>query len=321
MDRKAAEPTFTDALTSDLGGPRSMAFFALCEQSIPWEHLCDRVRDIFKDSASGGRPHWPVKQMLKCLLLQKWFNLSDPQLEEVLRDRLSFRRFVGLSWDDATPDETTICVFRNRLREAGHGSTLFDEVLASLRARGLVMKEGTLVDAMIVEAPHGRARADGSNTRDPAASATFKHGHNHIGYKAHIATDLRGVITDYCFDTARVNDCRHIDGLIANETHAVYADGAYMDQRRRRELEQQGVFCGILYRRVRNQKVMTAAQLAHNRLCAKVRGLVELPFAWLRNWGYRQARYRGLSRNGFDFALHAIAYNLKRSLRMQAARG
>lgn len=67
----------------------------------------------------GGRPHWPVKLYVKCLMLQKWFNLSDPQLEEQLRDRISFRRFVGLGLAEPTPDETSLVVFRRRLREAG----------------------------------------------------------------------------------------------------------------------------------------------------------------------------------------------------------
>jgi len=62
--------------------------------------------------------------MLKCLMLAKWFGLSDPQLEEQLRDRLSFRRFVGLGLNDDTPNETSFVNFRKRLRETGHGSTL-----------------------------------------------------------------------------------------------------------------------------------------------------------------------------------------------------
>jgi IS5 family transposase len=86
--------------------------------------------------------------MLRCLLLAKWFGLSDPQLEDMLHDRLSFRRFVGLALTDNVPDEASFVVFRDRLRE-------------HLDARGLLVKEGTIVDATIIPASRGRARPDG----------------------------------------------------------------------------------------------------------------------------------------------------------------
>jgi len=132
----------------------------VCEREIPWAELAAAVADIFPDDAPGagdrgGRPHWPVVMMLKVAMLQRWFALSDPMAEEMLKDRISFRRFVGLSFDDATPDHSTICVFRKRLRERGHGSTLFDTTLAILKSKGLVMNEGTLIDATIIEAPRG----------------------------------------------------------------------------------------------------------------------------------------------------------------------
>ena len=147
MERKLAEPTFTDTLMLDYGSPRMAEFFAQMNAVVPFDELAAAIGDVFDDSApgKGGRPHWPLVMMVKCLLLQKWFGLSDPALEEMLRDRLSFRRFVGLSLDDATPDETTFVRFRARLAERGHGSTLFDAVKHVLCERGILLKEGTLV--------------------------------------------------------------------------------------------------------------------------------------------------------------------------------
>ena len=86
-----------------------------------------------------------------------------------------------------------------------------------------------------------------------------------------------------------------------------------MDKDRKTRLEDNDVFCGIIDRRVRGQDELTPEQVKHNRLCAAVRAIVEHPFAWMKNMGYRFARYRGLVRNAFDFACMAIAYNLKRS--------
>lgn len=314
MERTPKPPTFADAATLELGCPRSTEFFAKCDRHIPWQQLADSVSDVFvEDQGQGGRPHVPVAMMLKCLMIAKWFGLSDPMLEGMLRDRLSFRRFVGLGWSDPTPDETTFVKFRNRLREAGHGSTLFDTAVSHLRDQGLVLQEGTIVDATILEAPKGRKRDDGTSTRDPAASFTKKHERTYHGYKAHIATDTRGMISDYVFDTAKVHDSKHMDPLIEGESKAVYADSAYMDQDRKARLEADGVFCGIIERRVRGQEELTPQQIRHNRLCASIRAIVEHPFAWMKNMGYRFVRYRGLARNALDFALMAVAYNFKRS--------
>ncbi|HNQ24853.1 MAG TPA: transposase [Phycisphaerae bacterium] len=85
---------------------------------IPWDELAAALEDVYPKRArqDGGRPHRPVVLMIKCLLLQKWFNLSDPQLDEMPRDRISFRRFASLPFEDAPPDETTPVVFRRRLR-------------------------------------------------------------------------------------------------------------------------------------------------------------------------------------------------------------
>jgi len=314
-------PIFADAATTDLGCPRATQFFAKCDQFIPWQELADSVADVFvADQGQGGRPHYPVVMLLKCLMLAKWFGLSDPDLEGMLRDRLSFRRFVGLGLSDPTPDETTFVIFRKRLREAGHASTLFDKALDYLRQQGLVLHEGTLVDATIIEAPKGKTREDGlGHTKDQAASFTKKHGRTYHGYKAHIATDTQGLVTDYVFDTARVHDSQYIDQLTEHESQAVYADSAYMAKDRQRRLQAQGVFCGIIERRVRGQDELSAEQRQHNRLCAAVRAIVEHPFAWMKNMGHRTARYRGLARNAFDFACMVVAYNFKRSFSLVEA--
>lgn len=311
MERKGIQPTFPDGLTVDLGGLRTMAFFDQCEKAIPWQRPADSITDIFPEEGDflGGRPHWPLVMMVKCIMLQKWFGLSDPQLEETLRDRLSFRRFVGLSLGDVTPDETTFVVFRRRLREAGHAHTLFETTLQCLREKNLLLKEGTLVDATIIEAPLGSKRADGTSTRDQAATKTFKHGRTYHGFKAHVATDKRGIIKDYVFDTASGSDHDHADDLMKSETREVYADSGYMSKKRKEELESRNVFYGIAYRRVKGRKELTAEQKAHNRLIAGVRAFVEHPFAWLRKMNFRRAGYRGLTRNALDFALRAIAYN------------
>jgi len=320
MERNNEQPTFLDGLTNDLGGKRTAEFFDKCNKLIPWEQLASPLKDMYRNNSDkGGASNWPVIMMIKCMLLQRWFGLSDPMLEEMLLDRLSFRRFVGLSLNDKTPDETTFVRFRNRLREHGHASTLFDTTLKILERKGLVVKEVTLVDATIIEAPKGQPTQDGlGHTKDAGATYTRKHGKTYHGYKGHVATDPRGIVKEYRYDTAKVHDSRHIDDLIEQEKTAVYADSAYMDKDRKRALEARGVFCGIAERRVRGQDELTEPQKVHNRLVAGIRAIVEHPFAWIKRVGAGKVRYRGLSRNGLDFALHLVAYNFKRSFSLTA---
>ncbi len=323
MERKTTEPTLMDGYVADLGDPKLMAKLDRLDRAVPWSELAEPIRATYaNNSVQGGRPNVPVVMMLKIVMLQKWFGLSDPAMEGMLRDRISFRRFVGLAMTEPAVDETTIVKFRNRLREHGLVSVLFDMVVAHLRESNLIVQEGTLVDATIIETSQGRATEDGlGSTKDKGASFTKKHGRTYHGYKAHVATDAKGMITDYIYDTAKVHDSQHFDQLVEDEPRggAAFADSAYMSKKRKAALEARGVFCGIIQRRVRGQKELTGKQKEHNRLCASFRAYVEHPFAWMKNVGeLLRTRYRGLARNGIDFGLNAIAYDFRRSLSLRA---
>jgi len=321
MERRSTQPTLMDGYISELGDPKLRAKLQRLDTAIPWQRLAEPIRATYANhTGQGGRPNVPVTMMLKVVMLQKWFNLSDPAMEGMLLDRISFRQFVGLNLIDGTIDETTIVNFRKRLRDHALTSVLFDDVVAYLKEAGVIVEEGTLVDATIIEAPRGKPTDDGrGHTKQPEASYTRKHGRTYHGYKAHIASDVHGVITDYVYDTAKVHDSQHIDQLIEGEQRAVFADSAYMDKDRKQRLEAEGVFCGIIERRVRGQEELTAVQQAHNRWCASFRAFVEHPFAWMsKAGGFIRTRYRGLARNAQDFAFGAIAYNFERSLSLKS---
>lgn len=319
MQRINAQPTFTDLTVAELGGPKATAFFDRCLREVPFGQMAGTVADVFDDSdpASGGRPHWPVITLLKVLFLQKCFGLSDPMAEEMLRDRISFRlpgfasaRFIGLSFDDKTPDETTICIFRGRLLGCDHGADLLEQSVKNLAARGLIVKQGTLIDASIMEAPLGGKRADGSSSVDPAATKTVKGGRSYHGFRVHIATDRRGFVTDYVYDTAAESEHTHFDRLAEKETKAVFADSGCRSKQRVEGLRGRGVTAGICHRRVRGRKELTPEQKRLNRLVAPIRAFVEHPFAWIKTrLNNRRVRYRGVRRNALDFALSAVAYN------------
>lgn len=320
--RKNAAMGFVDAALDGLGGPRVSELLNTLDAATPWETLVGPIRALPEYTNPGaGHPPWCPALMLKCLMLQKWFNLSDPGLEDALKDRISFRTFVGLSFTDKTPDETTFVKFRARLREAGIHDRVFDAVVAHIESQGLLVKRGTMVDATIIEAPRGRPRRggpDGTNTRDTDASFTSKHGVPHHGYKGHIAADLSGIVTRYGFGTAKEHDSNRIDELIEHERTLVLADSAYSSATRRAELHARGVIDGIIYKRNRNQKKLYDWQEAWNAKVSKLRARVEHPIAMMKQQlGYRRVRYRGRERNEFDFALILTACNIKRSLSLK----
>ena len=318
-ERESAQLSFADTVVSQLGGKRTQALLNQLDAAIDWESLAKPVRAVYRN-ADGGAPAEPVVRMIKIVLLQKWFNLSDPQAEEQLNDRVSFRRFVGLRGQEAAPDETTIVVFRGRLREADLDRKLFEIVKRSIERRGLLMKEGTLVDALILEAPKGRKTGEKDEsghdltTRDPEASFTQKHGRSYHGYKGHVAADRSGIVTDFEFSTASHHDSRYIDELMKKEKRAVIADAAYADKDRRRRLERKGVTDGIAHKRQRGQKELPPLLRKINRAIASIRSRVEHTMARLRKWGAARARYRGERRNRFDFAMTLVAHNLRRAM-------
>jgi hypothetical protein len=101
----------------------------------------------------GGRPPFPTELMVRVLLIQQLFNLSDEQMEFQLLDRLSFQRFVGLRASSQIPDRTTIWPFKERLIRAGASESEFDAVNRQLSRHGCIARGGQMIDASIVQAP------------------------------------------------------------------------------------------------------------------------------------------------------------------------
>jgi IS5 family transposase len=317
-ERESNQLCFADTVVHKLGGQRTQATLDQLDASIDWQSLAKPIRKLYRNE-SAGAPAEPVVLMLKIMMLQKWFNLSDPQAEEQLNDRLSFRRFVGLRGEQLAPDETTMVRFRKRLRDANVEGELFAIVGRSIASKGLLLKEGTMVDALILESPRGRKTGEKdenggeTTTRDQEASFTKKHGRRYHGYKGHLAADRSGIVTGYAFSTASHHDSRYIDQLIANERKAVLADAAYADSERRRRLEKEGVLDGIIRKRMRGQGELHPLVKKINRVIASLRAEVEHTIARCRKWGLSKARYRGERRNGFDFVMGLIAHNLRRA--------
>lgn len=269
-----------------------------------------------------GRPGYRPLLLFKALLLQAWYGLSDAELEFRLGDSLSFSRFVGLSLEDAVPDHTTLCRFRNRLVSQRLLERLFDELDRQLDGAGLVLKQGAMLDATLIEAATPRpplGRED--QAKDPDAAFAKRQGKpgSAYGYKAHVGVDqgsglVRAVITT----PANVNDTTPADALIRGDEAAVYADKAYDTHARRARLKQAGVKPRLM-RRPNKHHALTPRQQRFNDLVARRRAAVETTFAtWKRRMGLTRTRYVGLAKVAGQVLLTAMAFNLRRAAALTA---
>src|SRR4029450_5183675 len=147
-------------------------FLAEMDRVVPWRGLGGRVEAGYP-KAGNGRPPVGVERMARVDFVPHWVNLSDAAVEEALYDSPTLRAFVGIDLgQEPVPDETTVCKFRHLLEEHGLRHVLFDEVTQQLRAQGLAVSTGTIVDATIIAAPSSTKNATG--TRDPAMHQTQK---------------------------------------------------------------------------------------------------------------------------------------------------
>ena len=264
-----------------------------------------------------GRPGYRPLLLFKALLLQAWYGLSDAELEFRLGDSLSFSRFVGLSLEDAVPDHTTLCRFRNRLVSQRLLERLFDELDRQLDGAGLVLKQGAMLDSTLIEAATPRPRlGQEDQAQDPDAAFAKRQGKpgSAYGYKAHVGVDqgsglVRAVITT----PANVNDTTPADDLIRGDEAAVYADKAYDTHARRDRLKQAGIKPRLM-RRPNKYHPLTPRQQRFNDLVARRRAAVETTFAtWKRRMGLNRTRYVGLAKVAGQVLLTAMAFNLRRA--------
>lgn len=311
--RRSSQPTFLDASLADLGSPRRREFYDRMDALIPWQTLIEPIAalDCYLPAPQGGRPAVPPRVMLKALMLAKWHNLSDQQLEDQLADSVSMRRFVGLNSQDPAPDATSFVRFRERLDSAGLLERLHEIILTHLAEAGVLVRQGTIVDATFIEAPKGGVRADGTCTRDPQASYAAKAGKPHFGYKAHATADRSGILTQVRVTHANVHDAALVDEMTRDEKVAVYADSAYHKLERRAALRERGVLDAICYQRRRGQAELNTMQMAHNALVRPVRVTIEHAFGRLKQMVSGRTRWRGLRATTIHLKLSVLALNMR----------
>jgi IS5 family transposase len=305
---------------------RKVVFLDEMNRVVPWAELIALI-EPYAPRARTGRPPFALETMLRIHFLQQWFGLTDPAMEEALFDVPLYANFAGLSGTDRIPDRVSILRFRHLLEVHELASRILATVNALLTAQGLLLKEGTAIDATLIAAPSSTKNKAGA--RDPEMHQTKKGNQWHFGMKAHVGVDAdSGLVHTVVGTAANVHDVTQAAALVHGEEADVFADAGYQGAAKRQETQDIKARWHVAMRPGKRRALDRQTPLGKlldelEHLKASVRAKVEHPFRVLkRQFGYRQVRYRGLAKNTAQittlFALANLWLMRKRIL--QAAR-
>ncbi len=293
---------------------------------INWKSIEQHLTQIH--SKTRGERAWPPLMMFKVLLLQSWYNLSDPATEKQLARDLLFRRFIDLSLSETVPDHSSIWRFRNGLQKQGLYEVLLSEINNQLVQRGLIIRSGevSIIDASVIQAQRNRPNKNKNdeNTQDPEAGYNVKTASDGkrkttYGFKAHMNVDEDGFIKGHQMSAGNLHDSQVFESLLTGNEHQVYADSAYKSQAHDQFLASKKITNKVLERAYRN-KTLTEQQKEHNRYASQIRSVIERTFGVLKKYyGLGQARYLGIVRNSARISMMCMAHNIKRAAAIKSS--
>ncbi len=287
-------------------------FLAELEALTPWAKLTGQI-EPFYPKGERGRPPIGVERMLRLYLAQQCLGLSDEGAEDALYDSQAIRRFVGVDLARETaPDATTLLKFRRLLETHGLTKSIFDTINVHLAEKGLLLKEGTVVDATLIAAPPSVRNRD--KARDPDMHQTKKGNQWHFGMKAHIGVDAdSGIVHTVVGSAANVNDVTQAHALLHGKETDVHADAGYVGVEKREENQDLAVTWHVAMRPGK-RKTLPATELGAvldklEQVKASSRAKVEHPFHIIKNlFRHRKTRYRGMAKNTAQlYALFSLA--------------
>ena len=295
---------------------RKERFLQEMELVVPWARLLLVVEPHYPKAGNGRRPY-ELPTMLRIHFMQQWFGYSDAAMEEALHDVPLLRHFAGLDAGvDTMPDETTILNFQHLLERRGLSKQIFSEVNGLLMEQGLLLREGTTVDATLIAASPSTKNREGK--RDPEMTQTKKGNQWYFGMRAHIGVDDQsGLVHTVIGTTAKDSDMSHFTGLLHGEEDRVSADRGYDYPSVHEHLQAQGAEDWVALKSKPRQP-LDAWTRGLNHAIAKLRAIGEHPFRIVkRQFGYTKVRYRGLKKNTEQlmtlFALSNL-YQVRRAL-------
>ena len=296
-------------------------FLEEMDKVIPWDELLEEIRNYYPKAGNGRQP-MPLKRMLKIYFMQQWYKLSDPAMEDALYDSESIRRFAEIDMEtDVIPDETTILHFRHLLEKHELTRKIFAKTNQYLSDKGLLLREGTIVDATIINAPSSTKNRE--NTRDKEMHSTKKGNQWYFGMKAHIGTDTgKGLVHSVVVTNAAVHDSQVMDQLLHGEEQSVYGDSAYTNKARQTEYEGKGIKWCVNRKGCRYSQLDTK-DIEYNHKQSQTHARVEHVFRVVKHlWGYQKVRYKGIFKNTAQvFSLFTLAnlYLVRNELTMARA--
>ena len=274
---------------------RRERFLGEMDAVIPWAGVMGIIEPHYPKAGNGTQP-LPMERMLRIYFMQQWFNLSDPAAEDALYDSESMRRFAGVELvDDAIPDESTILSFRHLLERHQLTERIFALVRGLLEEKRLLLKSGTIVDATIIEAlPSTKNEA---KAHDPEMRQTMNGKDWHFGMKAHVGTDVNGLVQTLVTTDAAQSDVGQLRQLLHGEERVLYGDQAYWSEMHRSAAREHGVRYRV-NRRPHPTRKRTEHDRKLNRLRSATRARCEHVFHVVKTlWGFTKVRYRGLAKN------------------------
>ena len=289
---------------------RRERFLAEMEQLVPWARLESLIEPKYPTGGRVGRQPIGVWRMLRMYFLQQWFGLADEAVEDALYDSQAMREFVGIDLArEAVPDATTLLKFRRLLEEHDLTAKLFEGINAHLAERGLMLREGTMVDATIIAAPPSTKNKE--HARDPEMHQTKKGNEWHFGMKAHIGADAdSGLVHSLHATAANESDVAHTHEVLHGEEAVVFIDAGYSGVDKRPEVTQaqaegkirSDIEWNVAKRRSTITKMaegtLKTLTTALERVKAQIRSRVEHPFHVVKNlFHYKKVRYKGLAKN------------------------
>lgn len=296
--------TFADSeFSSKRRQTRKEIFLSRMEQILPWQNMVEVIEPFYPKAGNGRRPY-PLETMLRIHCMQHWYNLSDGAMEDALYEIASMRLFARLSLDSALPDRTTIMNFRHLLEQHQLARQLFKTINRWLAEAGVMMTQGTLVDATIIEAPSSTKNKE--QQRDPQMHQTKKGNQWHFGMKAHIGVDAdSGLVHTVTTTAANAHDITQAHALLHGEEEMVFADSGYRGVHKREEIQEQhpDVDWHIAMmpgqrKAMDKRRPVNALREQLEKLKASIRAKVEHPFRVIKcQFGHSKVRYRGLAKN------------------------
>ena len=287
-------------------------FLAVLEAVTPWESLLAVIEPVYP-KGRRGRPPIRLEVMLRMYLAQQCLGLSDEGIEDALYDSQAIRRFVGIDLGrESSPDATTLLKFRRLLEDNALTKGLFEAVNEALSEQGLLLRQGTVVDATIIAAPPSTKNR--KKSRDPEMHQTKKGNQWYFGMKAHIGVDaVSGAVHSVVGTAANVSDVSQAGDLLHGEETVAFGDAGYIGVEKYTKEKAPKTTWHVAKKRSVVKALPEGPQRdevkAFERTKAQVRAVVEHPFHIIKNrFKHRKVRYRGLAKNTAQlFTLFAMA--------------